>query len=92
MRSNFRLNSLRNRFLLLIAVVLALTGVLTTWFASRAISQRFDNYVAYEITAGAANRDQLFTMLPPLFAASYANAGTLGAPATLVHFCGNTTD
>lgn len=40
-----RFNSLRNRFLLLMVIVLLITGLLTTWLASRAIAQRFESYV-----------------------------------------------
>lgn len=54
-----RFNSLRNRFLLLMVVVLVVTGLLTTWLASRAIAQRFQSYV---ISSQATSLDRLEKM------------------------------
>ena len=54
-----RFNSLRNRFLLLMVIVLVITGLLTTWLASRAIAQRFQSYVA---SSQKTNLDRLAKM------------------------------
>lgn len=67
-----RLNSLRNRFLLLILVVLAVTGVMTTWLASRAIAQRFQSYVVSSQKTSLDRLDTVKTIVPGMVELMYA--------------------
>ena len=61
-----------------------MTGALSTWFASRAITQRFEQYVVYEEAASQGRRDQLHTILPPLLSAYHTqNDGWRGVDSTL---------
>ena len=66
------MRSLRVRLLLLMLVVLIVTGALAAWFASRAITDRFQQYVIRRQEASQARRLQMEAMLPQILALHYA--------------------
>lgn len=70
------MHSLRVRFLLLMLVVLVVTGALATWFASRAITERFQQYVLRRQETSKARRQQMQGMLPQILALHYFQYGT----------------
>jgi signal transduction histidine kinase len=69
--------------LLLVITVLVVTGLMTAWFASRAIARRFENYVAQNTAAGLAQREQMLRDLPPLLEGAAARTGELAGAAGL---------
>lgn len=86
-----RFNSLRNRFLLLTIVVLLVTGLMSTWFISRAVVERFQGYVANEQSVSQQHRQQLQTMLPSVIEAIYAQSGSLDEVALRIEQMGGLT-
>ncbi|MFN8439924.1 MAG: ATP-binding protein [Caldilineaceae bacterium] len=70
-----RFYSLRNRFLLLVIVVLAVTGVMTTWLASRAIAQRFQSYVVSSQKTSLDRLEKMKTIVPGMVELMYEEHG-----------------
>ena len=66
-----RFNSLRNRFLLLVIIVLAVTGVMTTWFAGRAIGQRFQSYIVSSQKTSLDRLEKMKTIVPGMVELMY---------------------
>lgn len=69
------LHSLRARLIALILLILVVTGGLAAWFASRAITNQFEQYLVRELNASQERRQQLTAMLPQIFANHYIRYG-----------------
>lgn len=84
-----RFNSLRNRFLFLMIVVLAITGLLTTWLASRAIAQRFHSYVVSSQKTSLDRLAKLNDIVPGMVELMYAEQGDWTEIATTLQQMGD---
>jgi signal transduction histidine kinase len=65
------MQSLRTRLILLVVIVLVVAGSLATWFLSRAVRQRFEDYLLWEQTASEDRRAHLEALLPVVLADHY---------------------